>query len=133
MFDHIGIVVQDIDASKAFYTNILTAIGYRLVQDNTNANNGWLVFGTGESHPFFVVSAGRPTFWREQHQVASSPIHCSFTAASKKEVVEFHKQGLMSGGTDNGGPGDRGPGYYAAYLIDMDGNNIEAGYREQTK
>ena len=101
------------------------------MQDNTDAGTGWLVFGTDDSHPFFVVSTGRPSFWREQHQVAKSPIHCSFSADFKKDVVEFHKQGLLYGGTDNGGPGDRGRGYYAAYLIDLDGNNIEAGYREE--
>ena len=133
MFDHIGIVVRDLESSKAFYTKILTAIGYELVQDNVEDGTGWLVFGTGESHPFFVVSAGRPTFWREQHQVGSSPIHCSFYADSKEDVVAFHQQGLMYGGTDNGGPGDRGRGYYSAYLIDLDGNNIEAGYREKVK
>ena len=133
MFDHIGIVVKDLETSKTFYTNILTAIGYELLQDNAKDGSGWLVFGTGESHPFFVVSAGRPKFWREQHQVASSPIHCSFSANSKEDVVAFHQQGLMYGGVDNGGPGERRQGYYAAYLIDLDGNNIEAGYREQAK
>lgn len=70
-------------------------------------------------------------FRREQYQVASSPIHCSFSAVSKKDVLNFDKRGLVSGGTDNGGPSRRG--YYAACLIDLNRNNIEAGYGEQAE
>jgi len=98
--------------------------------DHLGIDTGWLVFGTSVGEPFFVVSAGKPTFWKEGHQTSQSPIHCAFSASSKSAVEEFHAQGLRFGAHDNGGPGDRGRSYYAAYLIDLDGNNIEAGYRE---
>lgn len=58
------------------------------------------------------------------------PVHLAFTAASKQAVEEFYRLGLAAGGTDNGAPADCGRGAYGAYLLDPDGNNIEAIFRE---
>lgn len=133
MFDHIGIVVKKLEASKALYFTALKAIGYELLQDNSSDGVGWLVFGKDQGSPFFVVSAGRPSFWGDNHDASRSPIHCAFSAPSEHCVNEFHSLGLQHGAADNGAPGDRGHGYYAGYLIDLDGNNIEAGFRKSVK
>lgn len=131
MFDHVGIVTSDLNQSRTFYTNILAALDIQLLQNNSQDDGtGWLVYGTTDVAPFFVVAVGRPSFWNEDHAPTMSPIHCAFVATSEEAVKLFYKQGLASGGSDNGEPGDRGRGCYAAYLIDPDGNNIEAIYRQ---
>ena len=131
MFDHLGIVVSDLNRSRTFYTNLLAALDIQLLQDNSQDDGtGWLLYGTEDNAPFFVVASGRPSFWTEKHAPAMSPVHCAFIAASEEAVKLFYGQGLAYGGSDNGAPGDRGRGYYAAYLIDPDGNNVEAGYRK---
>lgn len=99
--------MADLGAARAFYTAPLPTLGLQLLQDNNIADGtGWLVYGTEPGAPFFVVSCGQPGFWNKAHHA-----------------------GLAQGGQDNGAPGPRGDGYYAAYVIDPDGNNIEAGYR----
>ena len=131
MFDHVGIVVADLAGSRELYSTVLGALGYDLMEDNSQTdNNGWLVYGPGGDAPFFVVAADRPSFWAPAHATARSPIHCAFVARSERAVEQFHTLGLTYGAKDNGKPGDRGRGYYAAYLIDLDGNNIEAGFRQ---
>lgn len=133
MFDHIGIVVSDLVQSRDLYSSILEPLGFRLLEDHTESRNeGWLVYGNGAASPFFVVSAGRPSFWTDKHSPGISPIHCAFIAPATESVDRFHKLGLAHGATDNGAPGDRGRGYYAAFLIDPDGNNIEVGHRSQS-
>ena len=78
--------------------------------------------------PFFVVAAGRPPFWGAATAPAASPIHLAFRASSPEALDRFHAAGLRCGATNNGGPGVRRGRYYCAFLIDLDGNNIEAGY-----
>jgi len=130
MFDHIGIVVSNLSKSRELYTRVLEPLGFRLLEDHSQQEGeGWLVYGAGAAAPFFVVAAGRPSFWSNEHRTGRSPIHCAFAAKSQESVNKFHELGLVSGATDNGAPGDRGRGYYAAYLLDLDGNNIEAGCR----
>lgn len=132
MFDHIGVVVDNLVTSKEFYTNVLKTIGIELMQDNSSDEGGWLVFGAGDGNPFFVISTGRPSFWGDKHEVSRSPVHLAFTAPTESSVNEFHAVGLQYGAKDNGAPGDRGRGYYAGYIIDLDGNNIEAGFRNSS-
>lgn len=134
MFDHVGIVVADLTTSRILYSNILSRLGYQLISDNSeDDDDGWLVYSLGDDEPFFVVAVGRPSFWRSENSPSQSPIHCAFSASSKSAVDQFHMAGLVSGATDNGAPGERSPGYYAAYLIDPDGNNIEAAFRENKR
>ena len=135
MFDHLGIVVADLGRAQIFYEAVLGAIGVHLIQDNRSSDHeGWLVFAGATRSPFFVVAAGRPSYWDRRHRVSASPIHLAFAASNRKAVDEFHRRGLALGGTCNGAPGKRsagmdGKGYYAAYVVDVDGNNIEAGVR----
>jgi catechol 2,3-dioxygenase-like lactoylglutathione lyase family enzyme len=129
VFDHVGIVFRDLERSGALYRAILGEIGIRLLEDHTRSDGtGWLVFGTGAPEaPFFVVAAGRPSFWTEECVPARSPAHIAFRAPSRNAVDNFHAAGLRHGATDNGKPGIRRGRYYCAFLIDYDGNNVEAG------
>jgi catechol 2,3-dioxygenase-like lactoylglutathione lyase family enzyme len=143
MFDHLGIVVSDLARAKRFYEAVLEPLGLRLLEDHAQGvedhtqgvedhtqgdGTGWLVFGTGVRHsPFFVVGAGRPSFWNASHEAGRSPIHLAFRAPSKQAVDRFHGAGLEFGGRSNGEPGVRRKPFYCAFLIDPDGNNLEAG------
>src|SRR5215469_6292996 len=129
MFSHVGIVFRDLKASGDFYRQVLEQIDIRLLEDHTQPDGtGWLVFGQGNSKPFFVVAAG-PSFWTESNRPASSPAHIAFDAPSREAVDRFHSVGLRCGARNNGDPGIRHGGLYAAFLIDLDGNNIEATCR----
>jgi catechol 2,3-dioxygenase-like lactoylglutathione lyase family enzyme len=129
MFDHIGIVVADLDRSAKLYSAMLEPLGYRILEDHrTGDNEGWMVIGTGQPQsPFLVLAEGRPTFWREDSEPAKSPVHVCFTAPSKEAVDRFHSAGLEHGAKDNGAPGIRRQPFYDAFLLDHDSNNIEAG------
>jgi catechol 2,3-dioxygenase-like lactoylglutathione lyase family enzyme len=129
MFDHLGVVFRDLAVARAFYEPLLATIGVRLLEDHTQAGGtGWLVFSTGAPEsPFFVIAAGRPSYWRDDHEPSRSPPHIAFVAPGRAAVDAFHAEGVKRGGQDNGAPGVRRGRYYCAFLIDPDGNNIEAG------
>jgi catechol 2,3-dioxygenase-like lactoylglutathione lyase family enzyme len=129
MFDHIGIVVADLRRSAQFYGRVLAPLGVRILEKHRRGpNDGWVVMSTGAPQsPFFVVAARRASFWGATAQVSASPIHLCFTAPSKEAVDRFHAIGVSLGARDNGAPGIRRQPFYCAFLIDFDGNNIEAG------
>jgi len=132
LIDHLGVVVSDLENASNFYTSCLEPIGVELLQNNSISQfEGWLVYGRRGASDFFVVSAGKPSFWQVNSQAGKSPIHVAFVAPSESAVKEFYRIGLENGGLDNGAPGKRPSTtpYFAAYLIDPDGNNIEAGIR----
>jgi catechol 2,3-dioxygenase-like lactoylglutathione lyase family enzyme len=133
VFDHIGIVVGNLKVARAFYSSCLSALGIELLEDHSQSSGeGWLVYGTAGRFPFFVVAAGRPSFWQDSHTASSAPDHLAFTAPDDRAVDEFYRAGLSKGGRDNGPPGPRRSSTrcYAAFLIDPDGNNVEASHRE---
>ena len=115
MYDHIGLKVKNLDASVHFYTAALAPLGYVLSsRDDTGAGFG---------------PKGEPALWLYPDSKAASRAHVAFRAPNHASVDRFHKGGLAKGGRDNGAPGHRAdysPTYYAAFLIDPDGNNIEA-------
>ena len=118
--DHVKLPVADLEASRAFYASALAPFGYRLVYEGDRS----LGFGRGdggeEDEPFAVERRGRPDVGT----------HVAFTAATTAEVDAFHAAALAAGGRDNGPPGPRpyGGEYYAAFVLDPDGHNIEAVY-----
>jgi catechol 2,3-dioxygenase-like lactoylglutathione lyase family enzyme len=123
MIDHIGIVVSDYARSKAFYTAALAPLGI-----SPQMEFGSFV-GFGEAgKPFFWVSPS-VDFWKEGQQPGRAPIHVSFGANDRAAVDAFHAAALAAGARDNGAPGLR-PHYhanfYGAFVIDPDGNNLEA-------
>jgi catechol 2,3-dioxygenase-like lactoylglutathione lyase family enzyme len=122
ILDHVGIRVSDFERSKAFYREALGALGIELLYDQTFADGS--VAGFGKERSSFFVASGRPL---------RGETHLAFAAASKAEVNAFYSVALSMGGRDNGAPGPRPhyrPGYYAAYVFDPDGNNVEAVYTD---
>lgn len=118
IFDHVGIKVSDFGKSKDFYAAALGTLGIKLISE--------FEFG-GKHYAGFGVE--HPTFWIDDNTVALSKTHVAFKAASRATVGAFHSAGLAAGGRDNGPPGLRteySENYYAAFVFDPDGNNIEA-------
>ncbi len=130
MFDHIGFRVRDLRAARRFYDAVAGALGLRTI-DNS-AHSFLLVRSTERTVPFIWIGTDQPAFWNGAHQVSASPIHLALSAKTPQEVDAFHRAALQAGGIDNGFPGPRGPAemhYYGAYVLDPDGNNVEAGCR----
>ena len=127
MIDHTGIGVADVGRSAAFYDAALGALGLRRVMQLPE-ESGADGIGYGTSYPVFWIDRFHP------HGVKQ---HTAFAARSRAEVDAFHAAALKAGGIDNGPPGLRDtasgypPGYYAAFVIDPDGNNVEAVFRER--
>ena len=119
MIDHLGIPVRDIAASRRFYEAALAPLGYRVMSAGTNGlGNNIVLFGVDEVD--FVIADGEPV---------SSGVHHAFRAESRAAMDDFHTAALAAGGRDNGPPGIREhyhPRYYAAFVIDPDGMNVEA-------
>ncbi len=115
LVDHIGLVVKDLKASRRFYDAVLYAVGVPV--GGEGADYFW-------ADELFVSSADSKTVVGK----LTGRHHLAFQAKDKAAVEAFHRAGLAAGGIDNGAPGERPyhPGYYAAFLLDPDGNNIEA-------
>jgi catechol 2,3-dioxygenase-like lactoylglutathione lyase family enzyme len=116
MYDHIGLKVKSLDASVRFYTAALAPLGYALCShDESGAGFG---------------PKGEPALWLYPHQgPAGAGAHIAFRAPDHAAIRNFHNAGAKAGGRDNGGAGPRtdySPTYFAAFLIDPDGNNVEA-------
>src|ERR1700743_2583698 len=129
MFDHIGIVAKDLKASARLYAYMLAPLGIKIVgKHRLDADSAWGAFSSVRPQfPFFVIGEGRPGFWPGSAQVSGSLVHLCFSAPSRDAVDRFHKNGLLHGARDNGAPGVRRAPFYCVFLIDLDGNNIEAG------
>jgi catechol 2,3-dioxygenase-like lactoylglutathione lyase family enzyme len=123
IIDHVGFSVADFEKSKAFYKAVLGTLGIQLVTDFTHE---------GDSHAGFGI--GKPDFWIGTGQKKRGEFHIAFVARSRAEVESFHSVALSMGATDNGAPGLRPQyhaGYFGAFVIDPDGNNIEAVFHDQ--
>ena len=113
MIEHVSLHCSDVKASRNFYEKTLRPLGYRLSQDFPDA-----VGFMAEGHTSFWVSRGK-----------IGPQHIAFRAKDRKAVEAFHRAALEAGAKDHGAPGlrkDYSPTYYAAYVLDPDGNNMEA-------
>jgi len=115
MFDHIGLKVKDLDASVRFYEAALAPLGYPLASRDAEGAG----FGPKEA----------PALWLSRTEERAPAIHLALRAETRGAVDEFYASALANGGRDNGRPGPReqyGPSYYAAFVFDPDGNNVEA-------
>jgi len=119
MIDHTGIGVADVGRSAIFYDAALSALGLRRVMQ--------IPEGVGSDGIGYGVDY--PVFWIDRYHPYSVRQHTAFVAKSRSEVEAFHAAALQAGGTDNGAAGLRRPRYYAAFVLDPDGNNIEAVFR----
>ena len=122
LFDHVQLVVRDLAASQAFYTAVLQALQVPM----GGADEGY--FWADE---LFVSSADSPA--AQGHLTGRT--HLAFQARDRAMVDAFYRAALAHGGTDNGAPGERAyhPGYYAAFVLDPDGNNIEAVFHGEAQ
>jgi catechol 2,3-dioxygenase-like lactoylglutathione lyase family enzyme len=122
LIDHVQLVVKDLGASRRFYEAILSVLGVPMG-------------GAADDH-----------FWADELFVSTASSaasqgsltgrhHLAFQAKDREMVIAFHAAGLRSGGRDSGAPGERPyhPGYFAAFLLDPDGNNIEAVYHGEAQ
>ena len=116
LIDHVHLKVRDLSASRRFYDAVLAALGLPAME-----NYGELLEGDE-----LCLSLGEPI---------TSGLHLAFQAADRDAVRRFHAAAVAAGGRDNGGPGERNyhPGYYGAFVLDPDGNNIEAVYHGPTE
>ena len=117
MFDHVGLNVRDYAASRAFYERALAPLGYGVV----TAFDEWKAAGLG--------AGDRPQLWIVEREPLGTGTHVAFTCDDRAAVDAFHEAALDAGGLDNGAPGIREeyhPTYYAAFVHDLDGNNVEA-------
>lgn len=121
MIAHTGIAVKNYKKGRVFYEKTLAPLGYKLNLESSVAAG--------------FMEGGETSFWivvREHPQ----PSHVAFGAKDKRVVEAFHRAALRAGGKDNGKPGYRSdywPGYYAAFILDADGNNIEAVWYDYSK
>jgi catechol 2,3-dioxygenase-like lactoylglutathione lyase family enzyme len=122
LIDHVQLVVKDLTASRRFYEAVFEVLGVPI---------------GGEAEDYF---------WADELFISSADSkaaqgkltgrhHLAFQASDRAAVNSFHKAALQNGGIDNGAPGERPyhPGYYAAFVLDPDGNNIEAVYHGEAK
>lgn len=125
MLDHLGFSVSDYTASRDFYRQALAPLGYGVVMEVTREMSGGYE-GCGFGPP------GRPQFWVGHGgggDAHAGGMHIAFVAKSRAEVDAFHAAAIAAGGQDNGAPGLRPhyhPDYYGAFVIDINGQNIEA-------
>lgn len=123
MIDHIGFAVADLEQARQFYTRALAPMGVSVLMEVTEEMTGGhgAHLGLGrDGNPFFWIGTGKP---------AVGGCHVAFAAPDRATVDAFHAAALAAGGRDNGAPGLRPhyhAGYYGAFVLDHDGNNIEA-------
>lgn len=118
LIDHIQLAVRDLRASESFYTAVMSVLGIPVL----STDNGYFI-----ADELTVSSADSPTASGE----LTGRHHLAFQAKDRETVDAFYSAALAHGGRDNGPPGIRAyhPGYYAAFVLDPDGNNIEAVYQ----
>jgi catechol 2,3-dioxygenase-like lactoylglutathione lyase family enzyme len=122
MIDHIGFPVADYRRSREFYAKALAPLGFGAILEVTRDETGGYE-GTG------FGADGKPSFWIGTGDAPHGSLHVAFPAKSRLDVDLFYAAAIASGGRDNGAPGlrpDYSPDYYAAFVLDPDGNNVEA-------
>jgi catechol 2,3-dioxygenase-like lactoylglutathione lyase family enzyme len=115
MIDHVIFNVPDLERSRRFYERALAPLGY--------------VLGPKSPEGVGFVRGGKPSFWLSRRDPVGGSVHVAFVADDRAAVDAFHAAAMAAGGTDHGKPGLRlhyHPTYYGAFVLDPDGNNIEA-------
>lgn len=130
MLDHTGIVVTDLARAKAFYDAIARPLG--LSTKALGPQSFLLGKSSRQPIPYLWIGTMIPSYWAEGSRPGINQMHVAFVAPDRAGVNAFYKAALAAGGRDNGPPGHREPygdQYYGAFVLDPDGNNIEACVR----
>jgi len=131
MLDHTGIVVTDLAKARRFYDAVAKALG---LATHPNTEESFLLGRSKEMPiPYLWIGTLIPSYWVEGSRPGINQMHVAFVAEGEEQVQAFHKAAIEAGGKDNGAPGPRegADKYYGAFVLDPDGNNIEACYRER--
>ncbi|MES3039269.1 MAG: VOC family protein [Bdellovibrionota bacterium] len=123
MIDHITFRASNVDNAKTFYSEVLKPLGYTVGFDQTL--DGVRIVG--------FLYAGKLDTWFTDDKPPTTKVHVAWVAQTQEQVDQFYEAAIKAGGTDNGAPGLRPhyhSDYYAAFIIDPDGNNIEAVCRK---
>jgi catechol 2,3-dioxygenase-like lactoylglutathione lyase family enzyme len=121
MIDHVGFPVSDYERSKTFYVKALAPLGHALLMEVDQVENNHRAAGFGRN--------GKPDFWIGDEGGLGGVLHVAIVADDRAMVDAFHRAAIAAGGVDNGPPGLRPhyhPDYYAAFVRDPDGHNVEA-------
>ena len=131
IIDHVGIRVSDLRTSRRMYGAALAELGFVVLSEGTFEGDAYVLFGRGESDDFSLHSVGR----RPGRDRVTVGAHIAFRAGDVEAVRRWHAAAVEHGGRDNGPPGLRreySGGYYAAFVLDSDGNNVEAVFHTAT-
>jgi catechol 2,3-dioxygenase-like lactoylglutathione lyase family enzyme len=125
VINHVGIRVSDLPASRQMYAAALAELGFSVLGEGELEGDAYVLFGQGQSDDFSLHTVGSK-LGRDR---VTTGAHVAFTAPSEDAVVRWHGAAVRHGGTDNGPPGLRpeySGHYFAAFVVDPDGNNVEA-------
>lgn len=123
MLDHTGIVVTDLAKARKFYGAVAKVLGLGIKEPH----EAFFLLGPGEGKvPYLWIGTLKPSYWVEGSRAGINQMHVAFVAKDHATVDEFHRAAIAAGGRDNGRPGPREANYYGAFVLDPDGNNIEA-------
>jgi len=125
VIDHVGIRVGDFPASRRMYEAALSELGFVVLSEGEFEGDAYVLFGRGESDDFSLHTVGT----KSGRDVVTTGAHIAFRAGDADAVTRWHEAAVRCGGRDNGPPGERpeySGHYYAAFVLDPDGNNVEA-------
>jgi catechol 2,3-dioxygenase-like lactoylglutathione lyase family enzyme len=125
VIDHVGIRVSDVAASRRLYAAALAELGFTVLGEGVFEGDAYVLFGRGTSDDFALHEVGS----KPGRNRVTTGAHIAFRAPDASGVERWHAAAVRSGGTDNGAPGIRpeySGHYYAAFVLDPDGNNVEA-------
>jgi catechol 2,3-dioxygenase-like lactoylglutathione lyase family enzyme len=129
VIDHVGIRVSDLATSRRMYEAALAELGFTVLGEGAFEGDAYVLFGRGTSDDFALHTVGT----KPGRNRVTTGAHVAFRAPDESAVERWHAAAVRSGGTDNGAPGIRpeySGRYYAAFVLDLDGNNVEAVFHE---
>jgi catechol 2,3-dioxygenase-like lactoylglutathione lyase family enzyme len=132
VIDHVGIRASDLQASRRMYEAALAELGFAVLSEGEFEGDAYVLFGRGERDDFALHGVGS----RPGRDRVTTGAHVAFPAPDEDAVRRWHAAAVQHGGVDNGAPGLRpeySGRYYAAFVIDPDGNNVEAVFHTPTR
>jgi len=132
VIDHVGIRVSDLPASRRMYQTALAKLGFVVLSEGEFEDDAYVLFGRGDSDDFCLHTVGR----KPGRDRVTTGAHIAFCASDAGSVMRWHDAAVGHGGTDIGPPGVRpeySGYYYAAFVLDPDGNNVEAVFHTSTE